>query len=70
MMGINSEWALKELCEAAGTLAVPAATPARGQQRVIGAASSAGIHAGRLCVGITHVKGTGHGGFATQGDCA
>jgi hypothetical protein len=27
MMGIDSEWILKELCEVAGTLAAPAASP-------------------------------------------
>jgi hypothetical protein len=37
MMGMNSEWTLKELCEVAGTLAAPAASP-RGQPGVISAA--------------------------------
>jgi hypothetical protein len=38
MMGMNSEWALNEICEVAGTLAAPAALPVRGQPRVISAA--------------------------------
>jgi len=37
MMGMNSEWTLKELCEVAGTLAAPGRLPLRGQPRVISA---------------------------------